>query len=237
MEQKKEKATTKSLLKNKIFITSLSLNLFALICLVLLIIKRIKYNRLPEISYKSWHQERVDLFKHLPIDTSDFVFVGNSLIERFPLHEMLHIENIKNRGISGDKSVDILNRIEDVARAKPAKIFLEGSINDIINKHSVDSAIYNIKLVINRIRQLSPNSKIYFHSVLPTAKFIDEIKIYNKQLDLYCSLNKVTFIDLYGEFLSKEKTHIDTALTTDGLHLNYSGYKKWAIKLESYVSK
>ena len=61
------------------------------------------------------------------------VLVGDSIIEGFPIHELYRGPLlVYNRGISGDTSRDVLNRLEESVYAlRPAKVFLLIGTNDI----------------------------------------------------------------------------------------------------------
>lgn len=62
-----------------------------------------------------------------------------------------------------------------------------------------------------------------------------EIIDLNDELKSICEERYVTLIDTYTPFL--EDRQMDTALTTDGTHLNYEGYKKYVDVLNAYVLK
>jgi hypothetical protein len=84
--------------------------------------------------YKNILRARAKTLNDLHLDSSDVVFVGNSLTEGFPLTEMFHNINIKNRGISGNTISDVLDRITPIAQAHPRKMFIEIGINDLKNQ-------------------------------------------------------------------------------------------------------
>ena len=67
--------------------------------------------------------QRSGLFDILPVDSTDIVFLGNSLTDGCEWHELFADNRIKNRGISGDTASDIHRRLGSVVKGQPAKIF------------------------------------------------------------------------------------------------------------------
>jgi len=188
------------------------------------------------INKYKYNQAELDLFKSLPHSKSDIVFLGTSLTQGFPLQESFNNAHIKNRGIGGNTTVDILNRLDEVIDGKPQKIFIEIGTNDIGQKHSIDSTFSNLKQIITIIRSKSPESTIYVQSVLPFGKNNSkQIELYNSKVSAYCADNKITFIDLYPHFLRNGT--IKNELTCDGTHLVASGYLLWKDLIFKYVKE
>lgn len=184
-------------------------------------------------------QAREGLFKMLPVKNSDIVFIGNSLIEGFPLQEMFGNANIKNRGIAGCTTEDALKITEEVANGKPRKIFLEIGINDLGKELSMDTILSNFQKICSVIRTKTPSTSLYVHSVLPTgmerAWLVPKVEQYNAKLKSRCRRESITFIDLYPAFIKDET--LNTALTYDGLHLNNKGYLLWKEQIEALVKE
>src|SRR4051812_41615083 len=66
---------------------------------------------------------KVDQFKSYPNKNSDIIFFGNSITAGTDWNELLGIDNARNRGISGDISFGLLERLDEVTEGKPAKVF------------------------------------------------------------------------------------------------------------------
>jgi len=185
--------------------------------------------------------ELADKFKSEPKSKSDIVFLGNSITAGTDWARLLDLPQAKNRGISGDITFGVLDRLQDIIDGKPAKIYILIGINDI-SRNIPDSIILrNYKMIISRIRKGSKKTQIYFNTLLPVnssfAKFKnhygkDEHIIWlNEQIRSLAAKN-VKVIDLYPLFLDQEK-HLKAELTKDGLHLIPAGYKVWADYLKS----
>lgn len=184
--------------------------------------------------YDAYTKNMISIFRVLPSDTSAIVFVGTSLTQWFPVQEMFKMANIQNRGVAANTTANILNRLGDIVKNKPFKVFIEGGTNDI-DKLPTDSIFSNIKMIIAQIRAGSPNSKIYYQSVLPMGEgqFKEKIENLNQLINAYCARNQIVFINLYPDFL--RGNGIKKELTIDGIHLTGKGYAIWAEDIKKYV--
>lgn len=183
-----------------------------------------------------WNTTRTSLFNTLPIDSTDIIFIGNSLTERFPVTELFGI-HVKNRGIGGNKTSHILNRIDNIILKHPKKIFLEGGINDLNNNISVDSIFANFKEIISKVKRISPTTELYVQSVFPTSKnyssLNNEIVLLNRKLKDYCDSINAFYVNIYPLLLKDQQLNND--LTDDGLHLNEKGYKIWELAVKELI--
>jgi lysophospholipase L1-like esterase len=178
-----------------------------------------------------------DQFKSYPDSKTDIIFVGNSITAGVDWNELLAIPNARNRGISGDISFGVLERLGEVTEGKPAKVFILIGINDI-QRNIPDSVILrNYLQIIRQIKAESPATKIYFQTLLPVNNEFTQFKNHynkdehilfvNSELKKMGVAEKITVIDLYPIFLNDLKK-LDKRYTVDGLHLNADGYKVWA---------
>jgi lysophospholipase L1-like esterase len=187
------------------------------------------------------YAEIVEKWKTEPIAKTDFVFIGNSITAGTNWATLLNLPNAKNRGISGDISYGLLERLQPVIDAKPKKIFILIGINDI-SRNIPDSAIIaNYKKMIARIRKGSKKTQIYFNTLLPVNASFEKFKnhygkdghiLYINEEIKKMEAKKVTIIDLYSQFEDQDH-HLRAALTKDGLHLVPAGYKVWADFLQA----
>ncbi|MFD0941256.1 GDSL-type esterase/lipase family protein [Pedobacter boryungensis] len=180
--------------------------------------------------------EQVAKFKADPKSKKDYIFLGNSITAGTDWAKLLNLPQAKNRGISGDITFGVLERLQDVIDGKPKKIFILIGINDV-SRNVPDSIILsNYKKIIERIRKGSKKTQIYFNTLLPVNASFEKFKNHYGKDNHILWLNseirklaakKVTIIDLYPQFLDKDN-HLRAELTKDGLHLIPEGYKVWA---------
>ena len=187
---------------------------------------------------------RIEQFRAYPNSEKDIIFLGNSITDYTDWNELLQMNTVKNRGISGDISFGILERLAEITEGKPAKLFILIGINDISRNIPDSIIIDNYKRIIQRVRQESPKTMIYFHTLLPVNNSYPSRNHFNKdehihyvnyELKKLASREKITVIDIYPQFLDDQK-RLDKRYTYDGLHLNHSGYQKWAEILKPYLN-
>lgn len=206
--------------------------------------------------YTDHYYRRVDIFAtEKPINQNDIVFIGNSLTEGgkwasyFPDTQAKLAKKggaIRNRGINGDTFGGIDNRLNEIVKGRPAKIFLLTGVNDVSHNLSADSIATGIINLVKRIKKESPKTKIYLQSLLPInesfgrykrlkGKTSEPQKI-NALLQKFAKAEKVEFINLYPLFLEEGSENVlKASLTKDGLHVNAEGYKIWADAIKKYV--
>jgi len=188
--------------------------------------------------YGTFYEQRKSLFEILPDTKNEIVFLGNSITNGCEWSELFQNPNVKNRGISGDVTQGVLDRLDEVTLAKPAKVFLLIGINDLSRNVPKDSVFYNICKIADNIRVASPKTKIYIQSILPVndvyglfknhTNKIPEIKWINENLVKVCKDKGYTVVDLFSRFKNTNDDKMNPKYSNDGLHLLGSGYLLWA---------
>lgn len=205
---------------------------FVLLCLLLIGAPLSAQNR-SRSTY--WHQKQT-LFESLPTSPEDIVMLGNSITDGGEWAEILDNVHVKNRGISGDTTDGVLQRLGSITDGRPAKLFLMIGINDFAQGISGDSIARNIEQIICRIKAESPETEVYVQSILPIS---DEITLFpghkahmsevaptNAMIRAVCERQGVTYVDLYSSFVTSDGK-LDLKYSNDGLHLLGEGYKLW----------
>jgi len=184
------------------------------------------------------------LYESYPHAKTDIVFLGNSITDRVDLNELLGMSNVHNRGISGDVTFGVLQRLDEVINGHPAKVFILIGINDV-SRNIPDSVILNnYKKIVERIKSGSPHTKIYFQTLMPVNNEFTQFKNHynkdehilwlNEQIKILGKKEKITVIDLYPHFLN-DQNKLNKEYTLDGLHPNAEGYKVWKSILQKYL--
>ncbi|TZF82532.1 sialate O-acetylesterase [Pedobacter sp. BS3] len=190
------------------------------------------------------YELKVEQFKSYRHSTSDIVFLGNSITAGTDWHELLNLPQAKNRGISGDITFGVLERLDEVINGHPAKVFILIGINDISRNIPDDVIINNYQRMVSRIKTGSPKTKIYFQTVLPVNNTFtqypnhynkdEHIAAVNEGLKKIAAKEHITLIDLHSHFLDSEG-RLSSEYTREGLHLNAAGYQVWAKVLQPYL--
>lgn len=194
------------------------------------------------------YAQRKAMFDNQPVVTGRIIFLGNSITEMGKWKELLNDSTVLNRGIGGDITFGVLNRLDDVIRRKPSKVFLLIGINDI-GKDIPDAVVAdNIQKIVSRLQQGTPFTKIYVESILPVnPDILNFPQHYNKQAHIIATnklIKKVTeklkvpYVNIHDLFTDKSG-RLDAKYTFEGLHLtpNGGGYQKWIayLKAQGYL--
>lgn len=189
------------------------------------------------------HEERLTKFRNTPTTAGTIIFLGNSITEGGAWHKLTGDTNILNRGIGGDITYGLLQRLDEVMRHAPSKLFILIGINDIAKDIPEAVIAHNCERIIRTILREHPGTKIYLQSILPVNPAYPgfpqhynkahEVVRTNTLLREVARTTGVRFIDLYP-FFCDDQQHLDRTLTSDGLHLNEKGYQRWIEVLKSF---
>lgn len=195
----------------------------------------------------AYYDQRVSLFEKLPLGPEDIVFLGNSITDGCEWNELLGNAHVRNRGISGDTSLGVYDRLASITRGHPAKIFLMIGINDLGAGLDLNTVELHVSMIIDRIRTDSPTTRLYLQSVLPLntaftaypghkARKADVPEL-NRRYRALAERKGVTYIDLYTPMLDPDTQELDIRYTNDGLHLLGAGYRRWAEVIRPYLDE
>ena len=190
-----------------------------------------------------WDQ-KTSLYEILPIYEQDIVFLGNSITDGGEFSELFNMPNIKNRGIRSDIITGVEKRVSQVTTGHPQKIFLLIGINDVSHGHSVTELARRYERLVKRIRNESPQTRLYLQSVMPVNNSLKRyknlagkektIKEFNSRIAEIAKANGAEYVDLWA-VLADKSGNLPLAYTNDGLHLNGRGYRMWTDALRPLV--
>lgn len=199
-------------------------------------------------TFSTYYHQRQSLFEVLPVTEGAIVFVGNSITDGCEWSEFFPEFVVLNRGISGDISEGVLYRLPSIIELKPTKVFLKIGTNDLARNIPAQTLFDNICLIIDQIREQSPETEIFIQSILPVndafgmfsghTSRTPEIKWVNSQLQEWAENRiKVTYIDLFNHFRNEDNDLMNIKYTNDGLHLTGEGYRLWVELLNPYIRR
>lgn len=200
-----------------------------------------------EKKYSTFYYQRASLFEALPVHADDIIFLGNSITNGGEWSELFADSRVKNRGISGDITEGVYDRLGPILQGKPAKIFLLIGINDVARGTPADSIVSNIARIVRKIRTESPSTRLYLQSLLPVSEhyhmfeghtsrghMVAEI---NTQLRQLADREQIVYVDLYARFVDPSTGKMNLAYTNDGLHLLGPAYLLWRDIVKPYVDE
>ena len=188
------------------------------------------------------YHHRAQHFERLPESPGCIIFLGDSQTEQAEWHELFGDKPvILNRGISGDYSEGLLERLPEVLRHKPLKIFLLIGVNDLGFGNSVAELELAYRAIVQKIRTESPNTELYLQSLLPVNNDVRHVGVKNaKILEVNTRIQQIArdftlpFLDI-GTPLKDANGNLSAKFTEDGLHVNGLGYAVWKKEIERYV--
>lgn len=187
-----------------------------------------------------FYRDKKSHFEALPKSEAEIIFLGDSLTDLCEWGELFRNYRIKNRGICGDTTNGILNRINSIIESQPQKLFIMIGINDLNQDVSVEETANNYKLILELFKNQIPDAKIFIQSLLPINNQLRNNDVNQKIIDLNAQLKELApvfssqYINLFSAFLDKNN-QLDLQYTSDGLHLNGQGYLVWKKIIEENV--
>ncbi len=191
--------------------------------------------------YNAEKQNKETNFAHLNkhyCQKNQTVIAGDSIteicnMELYSEYESRNSIAVYNRGISGDTSDRLLERLQsNVLCLMPKNVVYLIGTNDISVGADENYIFNNIEEIICKTRDFCPDTKIILLKVFPVdsknKRFAKKknavIKRLNDKLDLFEKRYGVTVLDL-TEKLSDSNGMLDSKYTYDGLHPNVFGFE------------
>ena len=168
----------------------------------------------------------------------DMIFIGDSIVEYYPLQELLGtVKTIVNRGIRGYQTRLLLENLDAhlYGDAVDQIVLLIGT-NDIGKDILMNEALDNLEGVIQSLNRDYPLSQIKLVSILPVnegeeykqtvyIRTNEKIREWNQAYEaLVSAYMQVDFLPIYDS-LADSEGQLQSAYTTDGLHLSVAGYQ------------
>ena len=178
----------------------------------------------------------------------DVIFIGDSIVEYYPLQELFGTaKTIVNRGIRGYQTGLLLDNLDAhlYGDAVDQIVLLIGT-NDIGRDIPLNEALDNLERVIQSIARDYPLSQIKLLSILPVnegekykqtvyIRTNEKIREWNQAYETLASAYmQVDFVPVYDS-LTDSEGQLQSAYTTDGLHLSVAGYQALSEALKGYL--
>ncbi len=178
----------------------------------------------------------------LPTPTAANVLVGDSITQFGPWQTLLAGADVVNRGVSGDTSSRILQRMNGVLAVKPKKAFLMFGINDFGRGTDPEQVFKNYEKIVAMLRDakirviISSTIKCSANEIHPQTYAINKkVDALNAKLKQFSQANGITYIDINEKLTGANG--LDKRYTVDGVHLSLEGYKVWAKLLSPLINE
>jgi len=182
------------------------------------------------------HARSVSQFEALAVAPGDVVFLGDSITAGGNWSELFPGVNTRNRGIGGDTTEGVLERLAQITRGQPARIFLMIGTNDLSQPVPEDRIVANVAAIVERIHAESPGTRIFLQSVLPrAASYRERVESLDLGLRAVAAQHEATWVDLYPLFEDPADGSLRNEFTNDQLHLLGRGYLVWRDAIDAMV--
>lgn len=223
-------------------------------------------NNLQEIGYeylKREQQQKIERYRILnqDIQKGQILFTGSSLMEQFPINELLMTKSldniIYNRGIGGFTTNDMLNNMDiQIFDIAPSKIFINIGTNDIAYagapfKDLLSYMVKNYSLILEEIKTKLPNTRVYLMAYFPVNevditsdedfdenRFINRnnhnLSIANEEIQKLALQFNYEYIDA-NKGLTDNRGLLRKEFTLEGIHIYANGYRIILENLKPYI--
>ena len=190
-----------------------------------------------KIQNDPYYKHKKSQFEVLMINSKyTTMMLGDSITDEGRWDKLLNNNSVQNRGISGDTTSGVLDRLSTVSPSIK-QVFIMIGVNDIMRGKSENEVFENYKKIIKFFEE--KNIKVHIQSTLyigETRKqsFNPKIEKLNEKLkDFAQNNNNIDFIDLNPIFAPNKV--LKSEFTTDDLHLNGKAYTLWVKEIEKYI--
>ena len=154
----------------------------------------------------------------------DAVFLGDSLTDGYDLNKFYPEYNVLNRGISGDTTIGLENRLKVSVYDVQPKVALM-----LIGGNNMDTMMNNYEQILIGFKDNLPNTEIILLSLTSMSGEWgkkNQLAAYNNvKIKMLAERYGYYFVDLYSALLNLETGEIYAEYTTDGGHLTDLGYQ------------
>ena len=154
----------------------------------------------------------------------DVAFIGDSLTDGYDLEKYYPQFVTANRGIGGDTTFDLENRLEESVYALKPKVVVM-----LIGANNMDTMFENYESILIGLRDNLPDSKIVLLSLTAMGGEHwgrkNELAAYNNvTIRLLAEKYGFIFVDLYTPLYDVTIREVYAGYTSDGGHLTHEGY-------------
>lgn len=192
---------------------------------------------------KEYFDEKISSYEiENATSTADVVFLGDSLTDGCDLKKYYPEFTTFNRGIGGDTSYGLLDRLKISAYdARPKVIVLLIGGNDVLGGKSLESIYLNYDKIIQGIKENLPETKIVWCSLTAMgnqwAKHNDSAVICNQKIKLLANKYGCRYVDLFTPLCDVETGEIFPEYTAEGVHFTDQGYKVVSAEIKKALNE
>ncbi len=190
----------------------------------------------PAPSHYDYFYHKKSFFEQHGGHSYDVVFIGDSSTDNAEWQDLFPSLRIANRGIHGDRTDGVIQRLENIYSTSAPKAFMMIGINDFVYGTSVNEVFDNYKNIVTKL--VEHGMEVYIQSTILAGKrkkYLNKrIMALNERLQVLAEqTDSVTYIDL-NVGLAPDSL-LKTTYSRDDVHLNGDGYAMWKELIKSYI--
>lgn len=165
--------------------------------------------------------------------------IGDSITSYGHWEDIFPSIKIANRGVGGDRTDDIIRRLNSIVSVKPKKALIMAGINDIVLGREINDIVSDYIKIVNVLQDQGVEVLIQSTLECNRAKcgtMLDKVRDLNAKLKGYASEHKIIYINI-NDGLTGEKKGLLNEYTYDGVHLLGGGYVKWSNAIAPFIIK
>lgn len=211
---------------------------------------------------KMEQQQKIERYRILNehVVKGQILFTGSSLMEQFPINELLMTEHIDriiyNRGIGGFTTADMLQNMDvQIFDTEPSKIFINIGTNDISYAGAPfeDVLAYMLKnysLILEQIKTRIPDTQVYVMAYYPVNEtdkasrewggdmFVNRnnrnLPAANAAVKKLAKQSGFQYIDVNAG-LTDSRGMLKKEYTIEGIHMYANGYRVVLENMKPYL--
>lgn len=197
------------------------------------------------MSVKQWHAEHKADTYIASQGNVDVLFIGDSITAAWPwkIWQKHFAEfNAANFGIGGDKTQNVLWRLEHGATGKlsPKVVNLLIGVNNFAHDNASPESVFDgVRAVVDKLHQSFPKAQIIVNSILPWGEQPNTTKRQqvSRANQLIKALAKRPYVQVYdfGPLFLTPDGKIDKKIMADFLHPTKKGYQIYAKALNPVI--
>lgn len=182
------------------------------------------------------------------MERGSIVWFGDSITEQAWWEILTQERPLANRGIGGDNTRGMYERLDEILSFAPRKIFFMGGVNDLSGNKPVEEIVENVRKMLELVKAQAPQCEFYLQSVItPNNEVLaysyiknkqEQVRELNRRYKALCDEGLAIWVDV-ASLLENEQGEVREELTKDGVHLHPQAYRIWIdhLKKMKYLRK
>lgn len=223
------------------FYCSLGLNLLGLLLLLFAVLRpglwhylKVHYRALP---HGPSYRNEVRKHQQLYAGNDRLLMLGNSITYQVNWPELLGRNDVAGRGIPGDLTSGMRQRLPNLLGPEVEYVFMMGGINDFLLADLAPEAPFENLKAMARLCRKAGARPVFFSTLYTRQHHAANRKVarLNRRLSQWCQKEAIPYLNL-NDLLAPEGQLLGR-YTYDGVHLNAEGIGQWEKRLRGYLAK